>query len=148
MIRTKWFVSGDVLDDPNMIREKVFGEELKALKNIEMDKVDFGATHVVVYDNITPVATGRMIVENDVVKFSRIAVLKEFRGNKYGDLVMRMLIRKAFTEGFSKQYIHSRIGVVGFYEKLGFVVSDYDCFEKDSDYICMCHIGDVSGKCM
>lgn len=145
MIRTKWFGHGDDLSDHNMIIQKVFVEELKSNPNIQMD-VD--ATYLVVYDNILPVATGKIILENNIVKLSNIGVLKEFRGNKYGDLVVRMFIRKSFTDGFSKQYVHAHLKAKGFYEKIGFVVSDCDCFVEDSEHVCMCHTGDVCGHCM
>jgi len=145
MIETNWLEDGDDLADTHLIRRKVFIEEQNVDESIELDDSDIGAVHLVVYDNKVPVATGRLIEKDGKRLIGRVAVLKEHRKNGYGDLVVRMLIRRAFDEGFNRQYAHSQCSVQGFYEKLGFVAYGDVYQEASIDHISMYHEGDVTG---
>lgn len=122
MIFGKWYDAGDNLKDAYEIRTRVFVEEQNISKNIEFDNKDKFSNHLVVYKDDMPVATGRLLIENNKYILGRIAVLKEERGNKYGDLVLRMLIRKAFDLGADIIELHSQLSAVEFYKKLGFKV--------------------------
>lgn len=120
----------DDLSDIVYIREKVFQEELHIPKSLEEDDNDKNAEFAVVYkvvdspqgENEKPVATGRLIVDADGnYKIGRIAVLPEERGNQYGDMIVKMLINKAFTIGANEVYVGAQTHAIGFYEKMGFV---------------------------
>jgi len=118
----KWLYPGDDLTDAYAIRSKVFIEEQNVPPELEMDEIDSITDHVVLYtkDNI-PVATGRIVWEEDNVTLGRIAVLQLFRGSGYGALVVQQLVDKVFAKGFSEVHLHSQTHAVGFYEKLGFI---------------------------
>lgn len=152
MIQTRWIHGEDDLTDAYDIRRKVFIEEQGVSEEEEMDGTDGLSVHLVVYggnamqENI-PVACGRILVENGLYTLGRIAVLKEHRGKGYGDLVVRMLIRKAFDSGAEVQYIHSQLHARSFYEKLGFIAYGEEYEEAGIPHISMKHEGDVSGKC-
>lgn len=122
MIFGKWYDAKDNLKDAYEIRTKVFVEEQNISKNIEFDNKDKFSNHLVVYKDNMPVATGRLLIENNKYVLGRIAVLKEERGNKYGDLILRMLIRKAFDLGADIIELHSQLSAVEFYKKLGFKI--------------------------
>ncbi len=120
----------DDLSDIVYIREKVFQEELDIPKSLEEDDNDKNAEFAVVYkvvdipqgEDEKPVATGRLIVDADGnYKIGRIAVLPEERGNQYGDMIVKMLINKAFTIGANEVYVGAQTHAIGFYEKMGFV---------------------------
>ncbi len=150
MITTKWFTGYDDLSDAHYIRRKVFIEEQGVSEEDEMlDGTDEGSIHLVVYDsNFGAVATGRFLIdENGNGVIGRVAVLKEHRKKRLGDLVMRQLIRKLFDAGKTKQYIHSQITAKGFYEKLGFVAFGQQYIEAGIPHINMVHEGDVLGSC-
>lgn len=145
MVSTKWFTGNDDLTDVHMIRRKVFIEEQHVSESDEMDGTDDQAIHLAVYENGKAVATGRLM-SNDFV-IGRVAVLKKHRGSRYGDLVMRMLIRKAYDMGGKEQVVHAQLSAYGFYEKLGFVAFGEEYEEAGIPHINMKHIGDVSGGC-
>ncbi len=147
MISTRWLSGRDDLSDAWQIRKKVFIEEQNVPEEIERDKADFDAVHLVAYDGKEPVATGRYIRFSDGVSLGRIAVLKERRGCGFGDLVVRQLIRKAYNEGLKKQYIHSQISAQGFYERFGFSVCGQPYEEAGIPHISMVRQGDISGLC-
>lgn len=145
MVSTKWFAEDDDLTDVHAIRRKVFIEEQNVSESDEMDGTDGQALHLAVYDNGKAVATGRVLTDGFVI--GRVAVLKAYRGNHYGDLVMRMLIRKAYDMGGHEQVVHAQLGARGFYEKLGFVAFGEEYEEAGIPHINMKHTGDVTGAC-
>lgn len=148
MIKTSWLSAKDDLKDPFYIREKVFVEEQNICREEEFDDLDAVAMHLIVYDGKVPMATGRVLLEeNKRAVLGRIAVLKEFRGDGIGDLVIRMLIRKAFDAGAETQSIHAQLYCKEFYERVGFKqISDvYD--EVGIPHITMERRGDITGCC-
>lgn len=131
-IQGKFKEIGDDLSDVFEIRRKVFIEEQGKTKSEEFDEYDKEAIFCVVYeqsDNVNDVlnhkpisvATGRLVLlEDGSFKIGRIAVLKEFRGKKYGDMVVKMLVNKAFLSGAEKVYVSAQVRAKGFYETIGF----------------------------
>lgn len=120
----------DGISDVLLIRKKVFQEEQNISRELDEDEYDKDALFVMIYDiessdtnlsNGLAVATGRLIRdEKNNYKIGRIAVIKEKRGLQYGDMVVRMLVNKAFMNGAEKVYVGAQIYAVGFYEKIGF----------------------------
>ncbi|WHH61082.1 GNAT family N-acetyltransferase [Petroclostridium sp. X23] len=147
MITTKWLTGEQDLSHPYYIRTEVFIKEQHVPQNIEIDQLDKTAHHVVVYEKNTPVATGRLVIANQQYLLGRIAVLKEHRGKKLGDLVVRMLIRKAFDLGAQEVHIHAQTQAQAFYEKLGFIPYGKIYTEAGIAHINMVKKEDVKGNC-
>lgn len=152
MIRTKCSIGDkvdDVLTDAHIIRIKVFVNEQKVPEELEMDNKDKEAYHIVIYYEERAVATGRLLLENNEYIIGRIAVIKKERKNGYGDLVVRILIRKAFDLGANRVIVHAQIRAMEFYEKIGFVVSGEEYIEDGTGipHIDMVKNEDVSGNC-
>ena len=120
MIMTEIKKGWDGLEIPYSIREKVFIEEQGVDTYIEKDQYDQSADHVVVYEDNLPVGTGRLIEINGEYLIGRIAVLKEHRGKKYGDLIVRVLVNQGFKKGAERIVLHSQLTALAFYEKIGF----------------------------
>lgn len=121
----------DGIQDVLIIREKVFNLELNIPSMSFEDLEDKNAYFAIVYrsienqnndlNKVKAVATGRLILNNfGNYKIERIAVLPEERGNQYGDMVVKMLIHKAFELGGTEVYVASRKESVQFYKKIGF----------------------------
>jgi len=135
MISTKWFQGKSSLTDVLEIRKKVF--------NLLSDFYDDFAFNVVVYEDNIPAGTGRLLFKDGKYFIDMVCVIKEFRGNNYGDLVVRMLVRKAVDLGAENTYATVNEHCKQLFDNIGFVKID-DCGNKES---LMKKIGDVGGHC-
>jgi len=121
MITNRWFLGVEDISDAWMIRNKVFVEEQGNPAEAEHDDIDKTALHLVVYADGSAVGCARMAPCVDGFKLSRIAVLKEARGKRYGDLIMRLLLFKAFQMGAKTVSLDAKETAVDFYSRFGFV---------------------------
>lgn len=125
------------IEDAVFVREQVFVNEQHIPNNLVFDDFDNEAIHVIVYEDKKPVGTGRLVFDNGIYLIGRIAVLTDKRGNNYGDLVVKMLIQKAFDMGAEYIEVHSQIKAVMFYKKIGFIESSEIYKEAGIDHITM-----------
>lgn len=140
LVQGKLLSYGDDLSEVYDIRKKVFQEEQGVAEEIEFDEFDQVAVHVLVYEDSEQkkaVATGRIVYQEDCCKIGRVAVLKENRGMKYGDFVVRMLLNKAFLAGINSVYLNAQLSTIGFYEKIGFKVTGNEFEEAGIRHIKM-----------
>jgi predicted GNAT family N-acyltransferase len=108
--------------EAKLIRTEVFVEE-QGFKN-EFDESDNLCLHLVLFENGIPAAAGRIFPpENGVCTIGRIAVRKDFRGNKLGAEAVRLLEEKARELGAERTALSAQCRVTGFYEKLGYKTS-------------------------
>ena len=90
MIRTgSW---DELQNDAKLIREQVFIQEQQIAAEDEWDAEDAIALHFVVLDQHQPIATARLLNNNSV---GRVAVLKEYRANCIGGLLVLEIILPA-----------------------------------------------------
>lgn len=141
MISTKW-VQGINLEEVFNIRSLVFGNELNFDSNYMHDDYDSFGKNVLVYDSEKPVGTGRLIFKDGKYIIDKICVLKEFRNNSYGELIIRMLVRKAVDIGADKTYANIDKKLKMLFEKIGFIVDS-----ELEDNLIMVKYGDVGGHC-
>ena len=96
------------------IREKVFVEEQGFLE--EFDEIDSYAVHLVLFDQGEPIAACRFFQEKEKQDYivGRIAVIKEYRGQKIGTKVLR-----AAEEEIRR--LHAQLRAKEFYEKQGYL---------------------------
>ena len=147
MIKTVWLNGFEDLSDSHYIRRKVFIGEQGVPEKLEMDELDGECMHIVLYSDGKPAGTGRVLLSGDDFILGRIAVLPEFRGQRLGDLIVRLMIRKAYLSGGVKQHVHAQLSARGFYEKLGFTACGDIYTDAGMEHIDMVHFGDVSGNC-
>ena len=88
----------------------------------EIDEIDGpGCRYIVVTDEGFPVATCRWFeVGEGAVEIGRVVVLPEYWGRHLGVLVMREAEQWIRECGYRKIILSSRVGVEGYYEKLGY----------------------------
>lgn len=120
-MQVKWLKGTDNLTDAYEIRFKVFVEEQNVPADIEIDDIDGIAHHLVVYQDGIPVGTGRVFEQGGRYYLGRIAVLKEYRKQRIGSLIVKLLLQKAFELGAREVHIHAQISALEFYKKLGFI---------------------------
>lgn len=120
MITNKWIKGRDDISDALKIRNDVFVEELNMTDEPEEDENDELSLHLVLYDDGLPIATGRVYHDGKTFRIGRCAVLKEKRGIGVGDMLVKLLLLKAFEYNPSQVIISSRAVQSPFYEKYGF----------------------------
>lgn len=121
MITNQWFCGIENAPDARFVQEEVFVKEQGFPPEEEFDVFDAQAMHVVIYDGEKPVGTGRLYHDGKTFRIGRICVVKEERGQGIGDLMMRVLLVKAFGYKPSQVRLDSQVSAQGFYENFGFV---------------------------
>ena len=116
MIEGKWFVQGSDLTQPLAIREAVFGRG--------MDALDAEAQQVMVYREGQPVGAARLWRHDGSFHMGDIGVLPAYRGQGYGDLLVRLLIFKAETHHAGCVRLTCAQATRAFFERYGFAASD------------------------
>ncbi|MGB5886219.1 MAG: GNAT family N-acetyltransferase [Acinetobacter venetianus] len=111
--------------DAKLIRELVFISEQNITEQDEWDDQDAISQHFVVYEQKQPIATARLLVNNSV---GRVAVLKTYRGQGIGRLIMLEIIAYAQAQKRPSLQLSSQVHAISFYEKLGFSIQgdEYD----------------------
>lgn len=118
------------ISDSREIRKKVFIEEQNVPEELEFDEYDETALHLIAYDAGKAVATSRLAFVEGHYKIGRVAVLKEERGKKYGDFVVRNMLKRAFEDGINEVYVGAQIQARGFYETLGFNAVNEEVYDE------------------
>lgn len=124
-------------DDAMKIRDEVFCGEQGISRDIEIDRFDRAATHVVLYLNGLPVSTGRIICDDGVYYIGRVATIRKYRGNGYGKMIVEALADWALCNKISEVHLHAQKHAVGFYEKIGFRPYGDIFFEAGIEHISM-----------
>ena len=105
--------------DAKFIRKQVFIIEQNIPEEEEWDDQDMISDHFVVYDQDQPIATARLLQNNSV---GRVAVLKTYRGQGIGRMIMLEIIRQAHQQDRKFLQLSSQVHAILFYEKLGFSI--------------------------
>ena len=104
LIKIRWVdrENYESLEDALYVRKEVFVKEQNVPEAEEYDEFDLKAYHIIAYINKIPVATGRLFKEQDTWFIGRICVLKEYRKNRIGKLIIKALSEKALNLGERK----------------------------------------------
>lgn len=114
------------------VRKKVFVEEQGVPLTMEIDEHDTSASHFVVYDGPKAIAAGRIrTIASEVGKVERVCVLKEYRGQHLGVLIMNALEEHAKKTGIHKILLNAQSYAIPFYEKLGYGVTSPEFMDAD-----------------
>ena len=112
----------DTIQKAYKLRFEVFVEEQNVPPEIECDKYDKIATHVVAIDEKSGecIGCGRLVIKDGIAKIGRVAVKKSYRRKGYGKKICLKLISIARKANIKDIRLNSQLEVVGFYKKLGF----------------------------
>lgn len=105
--------------DAKLIRTQVFICEQGITEADEWDDQDVISQHFLIYDQDQPIATARLLQNHSV---GRVAVVKAYRGQGLGQMIMLEIISYAQKQGLSVLTLSSQVHAISFYEKLGFTV--------------------------
>ena len=118
MVQGKWFAPGSDLSGLLPVRESVFGRGA--------DDLDALSWNILVYQDNVPAATGRIWWQDGAFRLGGIAVLESFRGQRLGDLVLRLLLYKAQSHAAREVRLSCSRSVSGFFSRLGLREEDSD----------------------
>ena len=121
-------------EDICAIRYEVFVEEQNVPEELEIDGLDNEAKHVLAFVNGLSIGTGR--IQNDG-HIGRLAVLKKYRKQGAGKLIMKELIKWAQDMSLEKVWLSSQWHAHSFYLDLGFVCVGEIYKEAEIDHIKM-----------
>ena len=102
------------------IRRRVFVREQGVPEEIEMDRDDKRAIHLIAVSGGNPVGTARVVIRQGGAKIGRMAVLKSYRRTGIGTELLKRAIVMAKRRGARKIYLHAQVSAIGFYEAMGF----------------------------
>jgi len=121
-------------EDICAIRYEVFVEEQNVPEELEIDGLDNEAKHVLAFVDGLSIGTGR--IQNDG-HIGRLAVLKKYRKQGAGKLIMKELIKWAQDMSLEKVWLSSQWHAHSFYLDLGFVCVGEIYKEAGIDHIKM-----------
>jgi predicted GNAT family N-acyltransferase len=101
------------------IREAVFIAEQAVPPELEWDADDATAVHFLALEGEYPMGTARLLPDGHI---GRVAVLKDWRGLKVGDKLIRAVIAEAEERGLKQQMLSAQVHARAFYERFGFEV--------------------------
>ena len=116
MIEAK-FIDNDEQKDALEVLRQI--DEIEVFNNDQKDSY----YQVVVYDESKPIATGTLILDSKP-RIENIAVISKCRKTYIGDLVVKMLLDKAFQLQCEKVIVYSPKHITGFFKKIGFKGED------------------------
>ncbi len=137
MITNKWVLGKADFDEIHEIRKQVFMLEQNCPEEEELDEMDHYALHLVLYLDGKPVGTGRIFHDGRTLRMGRIAVLKEYRGQKLGDMIIRLLLYRAFQSDADEIAIHAQAYISKIYLKFGFKPEGEEFMEAGIPHIAM-----------
>ena len=112
MVPGQWFAPGEDLTAGVVpVREAVFSRGA--------DDLDALSWNALVYQDGVPAASGRIWWEDGAFRLGEIGVLESFRGQRLGDLVLRLLLFKAQSHAAKEVRLRSPRDVAGFFARLG-----------------------------
>jgi ElaA protein len=120
MVRIRRVSSQQQLKRAFAIRMRVFVREQGVPADMELDRDDARATHLLALIPGKAVGTARIVIGRGNAKIGRMAVLKRFRRKGVGTKLLKRAIVTAETLGAKKIYLHAQVPVIGFYETVGF----------------------------
>lgn len=123
MVFAKLFSNEERISEVNDILNEVFIEELKFNQEDMFIKPGNKVYHALVYEGLNEgkaVAVGRLELNKDEAYIKYVAVRKEYRRKKYGDMIVRMLVDKAQSMSIDKIFVEVPKILTDMFKKIGF----------------------------
>jgi len=117
------------------IRELVFVREQGVPLELEWDAHDPHCDHALVRAaDGSALGTGRLLPDGHI---GRMAVLKAWRGQGVGALLLQTLMEQARKRGHAQVRLNAQITAAGFYRRLGFDVCGPEFIEAGIPHVAM-----------
>ena len=125
MNETKWTTDtqSKIYKEALKIRYEVFVGEQNVPEDIEVDELENQSQHLVLYEYNEPVGTARIFhVGDGLYKMQRVAILKKYRGQGYGEKLIKEIEHQVQNLHGKKITLGAQLQALSFYEKLGYEV--------------------------
>ncbi len=120
------------------IRRQVFVEEQNIPEELEFDRDDREALHMVVKDGEKVIGTARVLfLANSQAKLERIAILRQFRHRGLGRGIISFLDEKLKSREVEQVILHAQCSVAAFYKSCGFEESSSPFWEVGIKHVKM-----------
>ena len=117
------------------IRERVFVREQGVPLELECDEQDPYCDHALAYTAVgAAVGTGRLLPDGHI---GRMAVLKEWRGQGVGALLLQALVEQARSRGHAAARLNAQTQAAGFYRRFDFEISGPEFMEAGIPHVAM-----------
>ena len=127
---------GHLPNEAKEIRYEVFCKEQGFIN--EFDETDEISTHLIAFENGTPIATCRIFkAENEAYFIGRVAVVKNLRGRNLGARILEEAELYIRSQGGKQILISAQTRVEEFYKKQGFAPLGEVYFDEDCPHIQM-----------
>ncbi len=90
--------------------------------NMQSATFDEKSLNLIIYNNEVPVACGSLYFDCGAYHISNICVLPEYRGQYFGDMLVRLLVYRAFKMGAERILLRCNNDASTFFSKYGFSV--------------------------
>ena len=111
-----WHREGPII---RSIRRQVFTDEQGVDEALDLDGQDPTCFHVLAWErHDLAVGTARITPGG---KIGRMAVLKEWRRQGVGGLMLQSLLAHGAEQGLQEVYLHAQLTAVAFYQRHGFI---------------------------
>ena len=103
------------------IRHEVYIVEQSVPVDLEWDDYDSTCLHILVSGKAAEnIATARMYIEKGAAHIGRMAVLKPYRQQGIGSLMLVTLLEQAAINNVKEIKLNAQTAAVGFYQRYGF----------------------------
>ena len=131
-------ISFDIRDNQNFelakkIRNEVFVKEQYLDQFLEYDGLDRQSTQYLISKDKKPVGTARWRTTYDGIKLERFAVLKEYRKQNIGIILLDKIL-KDIQHMDMDVYLNACVSAVKFFEQKGFAVEGEKFTEVDIEH--------------
>ena len=120
------------------IREAVFINEQQVPPELEWDSDDTDAVHFLAFEGDFPIGTARLLGDGHI---GRVSVLKDWRGLKVGESLMKAVFEEAEKRGLTQQMLSAQVHATAFYQQLGFKIVSEEFLEAGIPHVDMVREG-------
>jgi predicted GNAT family N-acyltransferase len=120
--------------DIRRVRDAVFVAEQSVPPELEWDAEDGDAIHFLAFEGDFVVGTARLLPDGEI---GRLSVLKDWRGMKVGDALLKAVINEAEQRDLKQQKLSAQVQAVAFYQRFGFTVVSEEFLEAGLPHVNM-----------
>ncbi len=142
-IPIRWSDGADDLSGALAVRVRVFCGEQGVPLDEEPDALDELALHLVALapgdggDSSSVVATLRLLLDEEVARIGRVAVLAEWRGRGIASRMLALAVARARQQGHRRVRLAAQIRAKALYEHAGFSVESEPFAEAGIEHVWM-----------